>query len=81
MLHHILGIRPVNFTADDGRAISGTTIYVSFADEGVIGEAADKLFVSSTLALPVGLKPGDMVNITFNRKGKVDRITTDDIDI
>lgn len=74
---NILGIMPLDFKANDGHQIEGTTLYVSYEVdniESLIGFKTDKLFVKSSIPLPTGLKPGDIADISFNLKGKVEKI-------
>lgn len=68
---------PLDFKANDGHQIEGTTLYVSYEVdniESLIGFKTDKLFVKSSIPLPTGLKPGDIADISFNLKGKVEKI-------
>lgn len=70
----LLGARELNFQSGDGTAVKGIQFYISFPDESVVGEMTDKLFLREGFALPA-CKPGDMLEITFNRKGKPETIT------
>ncbi|WP_283606648.1 hypothetical protein [Faecalispora anaeroviscerum] len=70
----LLGARELNFQSGDGTAVKGIQLYISFPDESVVGEMTDKLFLRDGFALPA-CKPGDMLDITFNRKGKPETIT------
>ena len=74
MTAEIIGFRGYDFTDKDGRQVSGTSLFVAFEEEGVTGRAAERLSVNSAIALPSGIKPGDKININFNRRGKVDKI-------
>lgn len=70
----LFGARELNFQSSDGTAVKGIQLYISFPDENVVGEMTDKLFLRDGFALPA-CKPGDMLEITFNRKGKPETIT------
>jgi len=54
--------------------VKGFQWYISFPEENVVGEMTDKLFLRDGFTLPT-CKPGDMLDITFNRKGKPETIT------
>lgn len=70
----LLGVRELDFKSNDGSAIKGTQWYISFPEEGVVGEMTDKLFLRDGFAIPA-CKPGDMLEISFNRKGKPESVT------
>ncbi|TQI69032.1 hypothetical protein [Clostridium sp. KNHs216] len=70
----LIGARELNFQSGDGTTVKGVQLYISFPEESVVGEMTDKLFLSENFALPA-CKPGDMLDITFNRKGKPETIT------
>lgn len=69
----LLGSKKLDFTSNDGSLIQGTQIFMSFPEEGVKGERCDKLFVKDGFALPP-LKPGELLDISFNNKGKPESI-------
>ena len=71
----LIGIRALSFTAESGEKIEGTQLFVSIPEEGVVGEITDKIFIRPEILLPKDLKPGDEINISFNRKGKAEAIT------
>lgn len=66
-----LGHRPYNFTGDNGSQFEGTSLYAAFEEDGVIGLMAEKFSVKKEVAIPSGLKTGDTIEVTFNRKGKI----------
>lgn len=74
MKYVLMGKKPVNFTAQDGKVINGTTFYVSCEMDGVEGLATDKFFVSAEKLPKKDLVVGSDVEIYFNRFGKVDAI-------
>jgi len=76
MLATLLGSRVLDFVADDGSKIKGTQLFVSFTEDGVTGQAADKFFVKDGMEIPAKLAPGLKVEIDFNRKGKVEGVYT-----
>ena len=74
MKHTVLGIKPVSFTAADGKLIDGTTLYVAYDADGVDGMAADKIFVTAAKMPDDDIVVGADIDIYFNRFGKVDSI-------
>lgn len=70
MLVKLNGYKNLDFVTEEGNAIKGTQLFVSYAEEGVVGEMTDKLFLRDGLALPA-LTVGAALNVEFNRKGKV----------
>lgn len=70
----VLGIRPVNFTASDGRAVAGSTLYIGYETDGVDGMAAEKIFVSAEKLPKKAIVPGSDIEIIFNMKGKVEAV-------
>lgn len=69
----LLGLRKLDFTADDKSSVKGCQLFISYPEEGVEGEQTDKLFIRDGFDLPA-LKPGDTLEITFNRKGRPESI-------
>lgn len=74
MRARLLGTRELNFQSGDGIMVKGFQWYISFPEENVVGEMTDKLFLRDGFTLPT-CKPSDMLEITFNRKGKPETIT------
>ncbi len=70
----LLGYKNLDFTNKEGELVKGTQAFVSFAEEGVEGKRADKLFFRDGLELP-NLKPGMTIDVVFNRKGKPEQVT------
>lgn len=68
------GARELNFQSNDGKQVQGIQLFVSFPEEGVVGEMTEKLFFHSDFPLPA-CKTGDALEITFNRKGKPETVT------
>lgn len=69
----IVGKRSVSFVADDGKQISGSTLYITREDANVEGLVADKMFIGinrlSELTAPA--KVGTEVLVEYNSRGKV----------
>ncbi len=74
MIANFLGLRDVSFTASDGRQIEGKSVYISFEEQGVKGMACDKVFVGDGIPFPANITPNAKVDISYNRKGKVEKI-------
>lgn len=68
----LLGTRNLNFSTNE-QTVKGTQLFISFPDDNVDGEMCDKLFIREDFLLP-SLKPGDVVEISFNRRGKPESI-------
>lgn len=67
----VIGIKEVNFKAQDGKEVSGLTIYIMYRLANVEGCAAERIFVSFDRLSGVEPKVGDNVNVYYNRYGKV----------
>lgn len=70
----VFGVRSVDFTSSDGRAISGATMYIGYEAEGVDGLATEKIFVSAGKLPKKAITPGQDVEIAFNMRGKVEKV-------
>lgn len=73
-IYTVLGHRKVDFDTDDGKHISGFSVFLSVPRDGVTGVATEKFFISMDKFRSSPFKPNDRVRISFNRYGKVDRI-------
>lgn len=67
----VLGTQRVDYTKKTGEQCRGVTLHVVFKDNNVVGEAVDSYFINDNLGLDCvyGVKPGDEVDIEFNRRG------------
>jgi len=74
MKQKIIGFRKLDFKSGDGSQVKGTQLFTSFPEEGVIGEMTEKIFLHDDFAVP-DCKPGDVLDITYDRKGKPVTIT------
>lgn len=74
MKYTLAGKKVISFTAQDGKTIDGTTLYVTNKMDGVEGQATDKFFVPAEKMPKKDLVVGADVEIYFNRFGKVDTI-------
>ena len=72
MKAQVVGIRSTNFSAKEtGEVISGLTVYILFEDENVQGFVSDRLFLSDNKLAHFRPCLKDIVNIEYNRFGKV----------
>lgn len=69
----IVGIRSTEFTGNDGKKVSGTSLYFEMSNPHVTGVETGKLFIGEALAKKLTYCPGvgDLVQIFYNRFGKV----------
>ena len=72
----LLGIRALDFKSKDGDQIKGTQLFVSFPEAETDGLMAEKLFIraDSKTQLPDKLRPGDVLDVSVNLKGKVEAV-------
>ena len=70
----LVGVSPVNFTNNAGENIKGQRIYVLFKDEHTNGLKAEKLFLKDGIDLPKDTKLNDMLDVTFNIRGRVEMV-------
>lgn len=75
MLVRLLGVQAISFSDKDGRAIKGTNIFIGFEQEDVQGLKTEKLFLKEELGLPKDTKLNDLLDLSFNMRGKVEKIT------
>ena len=68
----LVGYRQVDFE-DGGKHITGVSLYVVHPDVGVVGELAEKLFLSSDRLEALGFSPvvGSTISITWGRYNKI----------
>ena len=75
MLATIRGIQEMDFVGSNGEHIQGANLFVSYADEGVVGERCERFFCRPEIEFPESMKIGSQVNIAFNHKGKVESVS------
>lgn len=75
MLAKLYGIAKVDFVSAQGQRIQGHSIYVGYPAENVAGEKTEKFYVKDEVDFPEKLQIGDMINLSFNSKGKIESIT------
>lgn len=67
----LMGVMKVDFTNNKGESVSGVNLFVAFKDENVDGLHTEKVFVRSDIALPKDIKVNDILEVSFNHKGRV----------
>lgn len=70
----LLGVMKVNFTNNLNEAVQGTNLFVAFQDENVDGLRCEKFFLKDNITLPKDTKINDVIDISFNYKGKIEAI-------
>ena len=71
MVAKLVGMRSVDFVAEDGRRVSGFSLYLGTRNENVIGYQIDRVFVSADKVDSKVLKVDTEINVDFNSKGRV----------
>lgn len=74
MVVKIVGVQNLNFTNNSGEVIKGMNIFVAFKDENVEGLRTEKFFLKDGLNIPKDIKSSEMIDISFNHKGKIEMI-------
>ncbi len=69
--YEVVGFRPYDFKGEDGRQITGYTIYVTFPLSGKNCEGREAIKLSVPERIGYVPHVGDIVDISFNRSGKV----------
>lgn len=70
----IVGIRTKSFTGNDGTKISGCDLHLMGEDSDVEGNFVDRIFVSEKKLGDYNPRVGDVIDIRYNRFGKIDRL-------
>ena len=74
----VIGIRYVDFNAQDGKHVTGVSLFCSYPiTKNGSGVGVEKFFLSDAKLGYCGYKPeiGDEINVQYNRYGKVDSVT------
>lgn len=85
--YEIIGTEGKSFTTKDGKLIEGADLYAKWAinPERGAGYKADRFFLSAAKLAALGFtpKPGQTVEIYYNRYGRVEtmRLVDDVVDI
>ena len=73
---NLVGFKELDFKSKDGDHIKGTQLFVSFHEDETTGDKTEALFIraDSKTQLPDKLKPGDVLDVSFNMRGKVEAV-------
>lgn len=71
----LVGVGRIDFSNSNGERICGNNLFVAFKDENVQGMRTEKFFVKEEVALPEPIKINDVLDISFNHKGKIEFIS------
>jgi hypothetical protein len=74
MQAQLLGVQYVDFKNNSGETISGTNIFVAYKESGVEGMRAEKYFLKEGITLPKDIKLNSVLELSFNRKGKIEAV-------
>ena len=76
MIVEVVGVKKTSFeTKDTKETIRGFNLYTQYEQDGVTGLATERFFISENKAAGWEPAPGDTVEISFNRFGKIDTVT------
>lgn len=67
----IIGYQNKDFTFEDGKTVNGYYLYLTEERKNVVGEAVERVFVSSSKLDGYVPSVGDEIYIYYNRYGKV----------
>ena len=75
-IYTCIGIRSVDFKAQDGNQISGLNIWLTYEDEHIQGVGAEKVFIPSSRVPKLSFMPsvGCTCELFYNKYGKVQDI-------
>ena len=73
----VTGYRRFRFTGNDGKEISGRTVYYGYEQDDVKGLVCEKVFLSDEKFKSVSFDVGDTLNFEYNRYGKIHAVTKD----
>lgn len=71
----VIGKKKLNFTSKEGRVVDGTSVYLAYEEDDVEGMITEKFFIPSVKLLFSDFRVGDILNISFTRKGKIDSVS------
>lgn len=74
----LVGVQEIQFTNDSGKEIRGKNVFCAFNDENVDGVRTEKFFLKEGIPLPKDIQLNDIIDVAFNMKGKVEKISKAD---
>lgn len=73
MIVKLLGVQKLDFETREGERIIGTNIYTQYPDDYVEGVKCEKFFIRKSVDVS-NLKIDSFYDLTFDRRGKIDKI-------
>lgn len=73
-MYKVIGFQKKNLKFQDGREVSGYTLYLTETRSGVIGLSSENIFISDSKLGEYLPSVGDMLDIRWNRWGKVEGV-------
>ena len=73
-MFQVVGYRNVNFKGQDGKDVTGVSVYVTAPiEQNGEGYSTDKVFLSTAKVAECGYRPalGDRIEVQYNRYGRV----------
>lgn len=74
MKARLIGINNLNFKNQQGEVITGKNLYIAFEHPETEGLRCDKIFLKAEIDLPADIKPNDIVELSFDYRGKCERV-------
>lgn len=70
----IVGLRRTAFDTDDGKHISGMSLFCEYTSDNIEGYGVEKLFVTDQKLNGLQLAVGDVIEPIYNRYGKISSV-------
>lgn len=70
----IIGYRPYRFRGHEGDEVTGISLFCTYTNSNVTGEACEKLNIGSKVLNGFHPEIGDRITVSYNRYGKVSGI-------
>ena len=70
----IVGLRRTAFDTDDGKHISGISLFCEYISDKIEGYGVEKLFVTDAKLNGLQLAIGDVIEPIYNRYGKISSV-------
>ncbi len=67
----IVGLRRTAFDTDDGKHISGISLFCEYTTDNIDGYGVEKIFISDKRLNGLILGVGDVIQPIYNRYGKI----------
>ncbi len=71
----LLGVMEISFTNNQNETVQGLNVFLAFPDSNVEGMRSEKFFLRDNIVLPKEVKINDVVDVSFNYKGKIESIS------